>query len=678
MVEGSALHPQYTCPTPFIATQFSSALRAQNCKSSPQDRFQMVAEVEATTGTLRHKHAKQLMKTEMCKFFLSSSCVKGSRCAYAHSRSEIREKPDLAFTSMCKSFLQYGHCDNPDCMFAHNEGELRTTTAFFKTKLCRFAASGRCKHGSECRFAHDASELKQSVEGAGAGMLQYAHDFTEADEFYGGASMNANSQEYAKQDLSYGKSNNNISGGVRYFPQRGNAGQNVADSRLHKSRFDWADLSEHISSDQSTRVEHSGSATTNSGSATISITPENSGDSENGQEALGITPEASGDSGQDENIILQTPHVPKRRGGNNDARRQVRQNGEPKTGKHGSTMMITNVPTFLPQAALVSLFEDLTPCMRGTFDFFYCPWNPEQEQNLGYAIVNFLSRKVAADFQRHWSNRPLLGIRTSKRLRIVPAALQGRAANIRHFSTFIFGQQSDPRFRPLVRVWAKGPLQPMAIAAESHSESNSGMVQQEQYLERTQAQQFHIRTDLNSLQQQMTTMPPGSALDAFDCSPMMTVPYPQVDHQERPQPFGQVQMPHDMPLQHPPMTMLSAGPTFDGLDASPMRTIPYPQDLSESGRSLAQVEQPSHASPTNHTSPWNGSLPGHQFVMLPAWPRCGLDEMDMQQQQQQPQPQAQQQQCFTLLAPPQVANQQQVHDFGLAAMYDLHSGEYSD
>jgi len=646
----------------------------------------MVAEVEATTGTLRHKHAKQLMKTEMCKFFLSSSCVKGSRCAYAHSRSEIREKPDLAFTSMCKSFLQYGHCDNPDCMFAHNEGELRTTTAFFKTKLCRFAASGRCKHGSECRFAHDASELKQSVEGAGAGMLQYAHDFTEADEFYGGASMNANSQEYAKQDLSYGKSNNNISGGVRYFPQRGNAGQNVADSRLHKSRFDWADLSEHISSDQSTRVEHSGSATTNSGSATISITPENSGDSENGQEALGITPEASGDSGQDENIILQTPHVPKRRGGNNDARRQVRQNGEPKTGKHGSTMMITNVPTFLPQAALVSLFEDLTPCMRGTFDFFYCPWDPQQDQNLGYAIVNFFSKTVAADFQRQWSNKPLLGIRTGKRLRIVPAALQGRASNIRHFSGFIFAHHADPRLRPLVRASAKEPLRPMAIAM---GRPESGMSQPQQ-------------------QQRM----------------------PQKENYQPPAMISQVS-PQGLSLQNPPMPPLSAadpispvqsGNAFDGFDGPPIIGMAYPQEMmpqmerqcssmSQDGqipqlvmmeRQCSSVSQDGQMNQASANGQWSGGMPGQQYplVMLQAaaFPRSawdqapsmvnrGLnlsDEIDMPQQPGQ--------QCYAVLVPqvagpslgvggPPMYDMQNHRGVNLQGRYgtaDSGGGEYSD
>ena len=54
-------------------------------------------------------------------------------------------------------------------------------------------------------------------------------------------------------------------------------------------------------------------------------------------------------------------------------------------------MMITNVPNFLTQGSLVSLLEDLTVCMRGTFDFFYCPWDPHArngERAVTHSCVN--------------------------------------------------------------------------------------------------------------------------------------------------------------------------------------------------------------------------------------------------------------------------------------------------
>lgn len=127
-------------------------------------------------------------------------------------------------------------------------------------------------------------------------------------------------------------------------------------------------------------------------------------------------------------------------------------------------MMLQNVPNFMTQGAVVSLLEDLTVDIRGAFDFFYCPWDPYEDQNLGYAIINFFSRSVAADFERSWANKPLLaGARGMKKLRIVPAALQGRAANLRHFSGFSLAHHADPRFRPLVRAGPSAALQPMAV-----------------------------------------------------------------------------------------------------------------------------------------------------------------------------------------------------------------------
>eukprot|EP00438_Fugacium_kawagutii_P022890 Skav214837 [mRNA] locus=scaffold1772:316684:321545:+ [translate_table: standard] len=112
-----------------------------------------------SNGDVRERHAQQLQKTQMCKFFASGRCGKGTECSFAHHPSEIRQRPDLNRTSMCKAFLALGTCSNPRCAFAHDERELRATEGFFKTKLCKFVDSGRCKHGKGCRFAHNIEEL---------------------------------------------------------------------------------------------------------------------------------------------------------------------------------------------------------------------------------------------------------------------------------------------------------------------------------------------------------------------------------------------------------------------------------------------------------------------------------------------------------------------------------------
>jgi len=365
----------------------------------------MATAADANT-TLRRKHCQQLMKTEMCKFFLQSNCGKGSRCCYAHSLSELREKPDLARTSMCSSFLKSGNCDDPHCLFAHSERQLRTTMGFFKTKICRFAASGRCKHGSACRFAHAPIELQENPEEAQMPpMPPVPHPQQRQQQ-----SQQQHRQQQSQQSMQR---------------QGGPNGENP-NKPLRQAAGDCGDGG----SENSTRA-----GTYDSGAAQTPVQ----------------TPEGSGDSGQEE----QAHQQPKQNRMDNRSSRPTR---------HCTTMMLQNVPNFMTQGAIVSLLEDLTVDIRGAFDFFYCPWDPYEDENLGYAIINFFSRSVAADFERSWANKPLLaGARGMKKLRIVPAALQGRAANLRHFSGFSLAHHADPRFRPLVRAGPSAALQPMAV-----------------------------------------------------------------------------------------------------------------------------------------------------------------------------------------------------------------------
>ncbi|CAJ1462207.1 unnamed protein product [Effrenium voratum] len=181
------------------------------------------------------------------------------------------------------------------------------------------------------------------------------------------------------------------------------------------------------------------------------------------------TPEGSGDSSPDE----ESADAPQSDKTSQDWSRQRK--GERAQRRHCTTMMLTNVPQFLTQGALMLLLEDLSTYMREAFDFFYCPWDPYQDRNLGYAIVNFFSRSVAAEFEQQWGNQKLLpGMPGAKKLRIMPAALQGRAANLRHFSGFSLAHHKDPRFRPLARAGPSECLQPMALAEEiAESDSRS-------------------------------------------------------------------------------------------------------------------------------------------------------------------------------------------------------------
>eukprot|EP00930_Biecheleria_cincta_P026406 TRINITY_DN18615_c0_g1_i1.p1 TRINITY_DN18615_c0_g1~~TRINITY_DN18615_c0_g1_i1.p1 ORF type:complete len:659 (+),score=107.11 TRINITY_DN18615_c0_g1_i1:76-2052(+) len=378
---------------------------------------------------VRRKQANQLVKTQLCKFFQIGKCSKGESCSFAHDPAGLRAKPDLECTSMCKTFLASGNCQLPNCRYAHDERELRTTDFFFKTKLCRFAASGRCKHGAACRFAHTETELSfgpSAVQDVGTPRLQApsaqrvpAPGLTEAQ-----AEVLDQMQQRRLQ--------------LQMALDATQARRQIASSLADSNSTSDGTSNRDGGSDQSTRAETSASVP---------------------------TPEGSGDSSPEE--FSNLPAAARRGTGGAEDRNRQRRAGDRANQRHCTTLMLTNVPQFLTQGALVSLLEDLTVYMRGAFDFFYCPWDPCQNCNLGYAIVNFFARSVAAEFETEWSNQPLLpGIHGAKRLRIVPAALQGRAANLRHFSGFSLAHHADARFRPLVRMVPDQQLRPMAIAEE--------------------------------------------------------------------------------------------------------------------------------------------------------------------------------------------------------------------
>jgi len=133
-----------------------------------------------------------------------------------------------------------------------------------------------------------------------------------------------------------------------------------------------------------------------------------------------------------------------------------------------TTMLVTNIPNYLTQGALLSLLEDLNHSVRGAYDFFYCPWDEEKGQNLGYAIFDFKDASLAATFQKTWSNTELCrgAVRGQKPLKVIKASLQGFQANIEYFSHVEITHATDVRFRPLYRN-EQGNLLPLQLLSLS-------------------------------------------------------------------------------------------------------------------------------------------------------------------------------------------------------------------
>eukprot|EP00913_Durusdinium_trenchii_P013162 g12354.t1 len=68
--------------------------------------------------------------------------------------------------------------------------------------------------------------------------------------------------------------------------------------------------------------------------------------------------------------------------------------------RQSTTMMLINVPEFLTQGSLISLLEDLSPSMRESFDFFYLPWDDQQESKIWDMRSSTFSRGRAPNISR--------------------------------------------------------------------------------------------------------------------------------------------------------------------------------------------------------------------------------------------------------------------------------------
>ena len=365
---------------------------------------------------------------------IRGATTKTARMANASSLREKHVK-QLQKTQMCKFFMNHKRCGRgSNCSFAHDPSEIRERPNLNCTSMCKaFLTHGSCSN-PKCAFAHDERELR-ATEGffkskmcrfASSGRCKngracrFAHaeeELNQKAEVPSAHLQNAQAQALVSLEPAISS----------YAPEvllqseilkavQALKGQSLAPHFPPSSLAYSMGTGRDGRSDQSTRA----------GTAT--------------------SPDRSGDSGEEANMPW-----PERR-----ARDKTR---------HCTTMMMINVPQFLTQGALISLLEDLSPFVRGAFDFFYLPWDAAQEQNLGYAIINFFERSGAENFQEQWSDQVFPG-GGKKPLRIVAAALQGRAANLQHFSGFRLAHHSDLRFRPVVRALVDEPLQPMMLPHE--------------------------------------------------------------------------------------------------------------------------------------------------------------------------------------------------------------------
>mmetsp|Transcript_95384 Transcript_95384/g.183995 ORF Transcript_95384/g.183995 Transcript_95384/m.183995 type:complete len:757 (-) Transcript_95384:326-2596(-) len=464
----------------------------------------------SSAGPLK-THMPQLVKTDICKFFMYSICQNGDACLYAHDKDEVRQKPDLSRTSMCKTMMEVGCCDDPTCRFAHKRAELRFTHGSFKMKMCGFVQSGHCKHGESCRFAHSQEELRiaKPVPDGIEDETLIAREELQGMQWHvpppqsqgpivrererevasipgktmartsgggGGCDSCAASQEIRMQKLVFGKQSSTdvpsppeplyerrkVTKNEQQHRQRGQANQPLSSGRATKlngansSRWSTIDI-DAGSGASGTQIEMN--------SADASSWASGSSTTELPRSEHTCPHSATSDSGSTNNV--HSTGATSSAGGTAvsnipGTQRSARKTQKPPKEAMVTTVLMVNVPTYLTQGAMLSMLEDLTQSMRGNYDFYYCPWDEEEGHNMGYALLNFPDPKHALDFQRHWTNRLVCRGSNERPLRVVRASVQGLEANLDYFSKVEISACSDLRFRPLYRD-ANSILQPLPL-----------------------------------------------------------------------------------------------------------------------------------------------------------------------------------------------------------------------
>jgi hypothetical protein len=106
---------------------------------------------------------QQFHKTKRCTFHQKGRCALGMNCAFAHSRSELAEQPDLFKTKFCYNFIR-GRCTRNPCNYAHGNGELRSVQGVNTTEVPQYAQSVDDAH-EKWPYAH--SEMSGYADSAG-------------------------------------------------------------------------------------------------------------------------------------------------------------------------------------------------------------------------------------------------------------------------------------------------------------------------------------------------------------------------------------------------------------------------------------------------------------------------------------------------------------------------------
>eukprot|EP00437_Effrenium_voratum_P002908 CAMPEP_0181429858 /NCGR_PEP_ID=MMETSP1110-20121109/17421_1 /TAXON_ID=174948 /ORGANISM="Symbiodinium sp., Strain CCMP421" /LENGTH=520 /DNA_ID=CAMNT_0023553149 /DNA_START=63 /DNA_END=1625 /DNA_ORIENTATION=+ len=96
-----------------------------------------------------------------------------------------------------------------------------------------------------------------------------------------------------------------------------------------------------------------------------------------------------------------------------------------------TTVMIRNIPTEYTQDELILEVSEVMGSPH-SFDFFYLPWDTQNDCNIGYVFVNFPDPGAAQNAVRAFSNYHFRLHDSKKVGKVSPAHIQGLENNLRH------------------------------------------------------------------------------------------------------------------------------------------------------------------------------------------------------------------------------------------------------
>ena len=109
--------------------------------------------------------------------------------------------------------------------------------------------------------------------------------------------------------------------------------------------------------------------------------------------------------------------------------------------------MIRNIPNKYTKEMML---KTLNKSFKGKFDFFYLPIDFQNNCNVGYAFINFLTTENVRDFYKEFQGKKWEKFNSEKICEVKYAKFQGSTSLFNHFKNSRVMNQKDFKFRPFI------------------------------------------------------------------------------------------------------------------------------------------------------------------------------------------------------------------------------------